>query len=387
MFRRIRRLIHPDPGDDMLDPSLRKIPVNLGSRSYNIILGSGIISDLPRHIPKSLRRRRACLVSDTRVYELYGEWIHEILVSSGLEISLIPPVIIPPGERSKSLKQFRRCQDHLIKHRFTRNDFIIGLGGGVPLDLAGFVAATYMRGIPVMHIPTTILAQADASVGGKTAINMAGGKNLVGAFHQPELVYSDLDMLTTLPLRQMKNGMAEVIKMAILGDGELFQSLDSLGSSLYRKQPAALADALATCCRLKAHIVARDEKEAGIRAWLNLGHTLGHALENLPGEKKWLHGEAVALGMVAAARVSVLMKLAVPDLTERIETVLKRFRLPVRTPPVSRDIIFRRLAVDKKRHTTGLRMVLPVEIGRVVIQDDVPEHVVRDALVALFQRD
>ncbi|MET0274639.1 MAG: 3-dehydroquinate synthase, partial [Phenylobacterium sp.] len=285
----------------------RTVGVGLGERAYEVVIGPGLIDEAGQRLLPFLKNRRVAVVSDETVWRLHGPRLSAALDRSGVEAF---PVIVAPGEQTKSFEGLADVTDRLLALEFDRGDVIVAFGGGVVGDLAGFAAAIYKRGIDFVQIPTTLLAQVDSSVGGKTAIDTARGKNLVGAFHQPRLVLADLDVLATLPDREMRAGYAEVIKYGFLGDFGFFEWLEAHGHEVLAREPAALLQAVARSVEMKAEIVAEDEKEQGRRALLNLGHTFGHALEAETGYgEALLHGEAVGVGQALAYRFSALQGL------------------------------------------------------------------------------
>ncbi|RME91070.1 MAG: 3-dehydroquinate synthase, partial [Verrucomicrobia bacterium] len=281
-----------------------------------------------------------------------------------------------------NLRTVARGYDQMAAHRLERRSFVVALGGGVVGDLAGFIAATYLRGIPFVQVPTSLLAQVDSSVGGKVGVNLPAGKNLVGAFYQPRLVLCDLDTLDTLPERELRAGLAEVIKYGIIWDAALFRRLERDLEKLLRREEGPMASVVARCCRIKADVVAQDEKESGLRAILNFGHTVGHALENISGYGRYLHGEAIAIGQVAAARMSArLLGLPARDV-ERIRALLERAGLPVRVrlSPARLEKLFEAMRLDKKVSGGEVKFVLADAIGRVRFGVKAPPEVIREAL-------
>jgi 3-dehydroquinate synthase len=285
---------------------------------------------------------------------------------------------VPAGEPAKSLKTVQACYDQLAAHRLERSSFIVALGGGVVGDLAGFLAATYLRGVAFVQVPTSLLAQVDSSVGGKVGINLKAGKNLVGAFYQPRLVLCDLDTLDTLPERELRAGLAEVVKYGIIYDARLFGKLERDLPKLLARQKPALAAVIARCCQIKAAVVGRDETESGRRAILNFGHTLGHALEAISGYGQYLHGEAIAIGQVLAAQLSAV-QLNLPDVAvARIRRLLQRAGLPtaIRLTPAQRARLHAAMKLDKKVSGGEIKFVLAQRIGRVRWGQSVPAGVV-----------
>jgi 3-dehydroquinate synthase len=335
------------------------LKVDLGERSYPIHIGPGLLSQPDLYQPH-IRGRQVMVVSNITVAPLYLQTVRDALSSYQLE-----QVILPDGEQFKTLEVLNRIFDALLENRFNRSCCLIALGGGVIGDMAGFAAASYQRGVDFIQIPTTLLAQVDSSVGGKTGVNHALGKNMIGAFHQPRCVLADTRTLDTLDDRQLSAGLAEVIKYGLISDYEFFLWLEKNIEQLLARNTESLIYAIERSCRCKADIVAADERESGKRALLNLGHTFGHAIETGMGYGRWLHGEAVAAGMVMAADLSARHGwLATVDV-ERIRSLLARARLPVTAPrEMSRSRFMDLMAVDKKTVDGGLRLVLLDGIGR-----------------------
>jgi 3-dehydroquinate synthase len=342
----------------------REIMVELGPRSYPVVVGSGVLGHLGMRLAALGYGGRCALVTSTRVAALYRDRVVGTLRAAGFE----PVVVeIPDGEEHKSLAWLALVYDRLLEAGIERTTPLVALGGGVVGDLAGFAAATLLRGLPLVQVPTTLLAQVDASIGGKTAVNHAQGKNLIGVFHQPRLVLADVETLGTLPRRELLAGLAEVVKYGVIGDLGLFEAIERQLDDLLRLDPELLTWLVATSGRHKADVVARDEHErSGLRATLNFGHTVGHAVEVLTGYRQFLHGEAVAIGMVAAARVSQAVDACDGTVVERIRALLDRAGLPTTLP---RDLTRAALALairgDKKSHGGKIRFVAVEAIGRV----------------------
>lgn len=343
-----------------------EVRIELGPAAYSVWVGQGLLGDGAR-LRGAVRGNQALIVSNETVAPLYLDPVRAALADLAQEA-----LILPDGERHKNLDEWRRVHDRLIAGGFLRDACVIALGGGVVGDLAGFAAATYMRGIDFVQIPTTLLAQVDASVGGKTAVNHAAGKNLIGAFHQPRLVLADLDTLATLPEREFRAGLAEVIKYGLIRDAEFFDWLERNVAALLGRDPQALRHAVVESVRHKAAVVAADEREHGARALLNLGHTFGHALEALTDYRRYLHGEAVAIGMLLAARLSArLGTLALAD-PERVAALLGRAGLPLEPPPeIEPAALLERMRLDKKNRAGALRLVLLDALGAARVRDDV----------------
>ncbi|HEY7124744.1 MAG TPA: 3-dehydroquinate synthase [Ktedonobacterales bacterium] len=336
------------------------------------------------HLPQVLQAlglaRRVFLVTDSQVGALYAGHLLELLHQAGLEAHLCT---VPAGENSKSLEYFSQVIDWLVQHKAERHDPLIALGGGVVGDLTGFVAASYQRGMPLIQVPTSLLAQVDAAIGGKTAINHPQGKNLIGAFYQPRLILADPACLLTLPERAYCEGWAEIIKSGVALDSELFAWLEASASSLLRPAPELLTKIVARCLRLKMELVQEDEREQGRRAILNYGHTIGHALEAVTGYTTWLHGEAVAIGMEAAAHIAIALGLLAPEAAARQRALLLACKLPISCPDLAFDALLEAMSRDKKVQSGRMRWVLPTSIGQAIVSSDVPLALVKQAVEAV----
>jgi 3-dehydroquinate synthase len=358
---------------------VRTVHVSLGNRSYAIKIGAGLLNRLGRECARLKLGRRCAIITDTNVGRRHAKAAFNSLASAGFAPVLI---IVPPGETAKSLKTVQTCYRQLASYHLERKSFIVALGGGVIGDLAGFVAATYLRGIAFVQVPTTLLAQVDSSVGGKVGVNLPAGKNLVGAFYQPRLVLCDLDTLETLPGRGFRAGLAEIVKYGIIRDAKLFTRLERDLTKLLGRDAQTLADVVARCCEIKADVVGRDETESGLRAILNFGHTVGHALEAISRYDKYLHGEAIAIGMVVAAGLSQkLLGLPARDV-RRIEHLLQDAGVPVaaRLNPARRRKLFAAMRLDKKVSGGEIKFVLAKRIGRVQFGCQVPLALIEQAL-------
>ena len=357
---------------------MRSVNVSLGSRSYPIQIGTGLLARLGKECARLNAGTRCAIITDTNVDRRYAKLAFNSLVKAGFEPTL---VIVPAGETAKSLRTVQSCYDQLAAQRLERKSFIVALGGGVVGDLAGFVAATYLRGIGFVQVPTTLLAQVDSSVGGKVGVNLKSGKNLVGAFYQPRLVLCDLDTLKTLPERELRAGLAEVIKYGIIYDSQLFARLERDLPKLLKRNPAALEAVIARCCEIKADVVSQDETESGLRAILNFGHTIGHAIENSSGYGKYLHGEAISIGQVAAAKLSALTGLAGED-AERIRVLFENAGLPtkIQLNPAKREKLFAAMRLDKKVSGGEIKFVLAKRLGKVVWGQKVPQSLIEQVM-------
>ena len=365
--------------------SERRIVVGLGARSYPVLVGPGLIGRAGALIAPYAPRRRTAVVTDETVAARHGEALAESLALEGLDA---PMIVMPPGEQTKSFEGLADLSDQLLALGLDRGDRIIAFGGGVVGDLAGFAAAIYKRGVDFIQVPTTLLAQVDSSVGGKTAIDTGRGKNLIGAFHQPRLVLADLDVLSTLPDRQMRAGYAEVIKYGLLGDLAFFEWLEAKGSMVLQREADALGHAVARSVEMKAAIVGEDEREtAGRRALLNLGHTFGHALEAETGfGEALLHGEAVAIGCALAFRFSARLKLCTGQDAQRAGAGIAAAGLPTRLSqldggPFSAARLVQHMAQDKKSEGGRLNFILARAIGQAFVAKDIAPADVRAFLV------
>ncbi|HSJ99169.1 MAG TPA: 3-dehydroquinate synthase, partial [Myxococcota bacterium] len=339
----------------------RTVRVELGERSYDIRLGVDLLDQAGPAIAERTKARRAAIVTVPDVARRYAPRLERGLRAAGLKVRRL---VVPDGERAKSFAWAQRLYDGLLDFEADRSTVVVALGGGVVGDLAGFVAATWMRGVPFVQVPTTLLAMADASVGGKVAVDLPRGKNLVGAFHQPRLVWMDLDTLRTLPRRQRAAGLAEVIKHGAIRDAALFERFERDVERILDLEPGPTLDVLARSCEIKAEIVSQDEREAGLRTLLNFGHTLAHAVETLTGYRRILHGEAVAIGMAFAARRSESLGHAPAGTADRLEALLRRAELPTEPPGFPRRAYLSALRVDKKRTDAHVRFVVLRGIGR-----------------------
>jgi 3-dehydroquinate synthase len=354
------------------------LKVNLADRSYPIVIGPGLLQSrelLAEHIPG----RDAVLVSNTVVAPLYASQ-----VKASLHGRRIIDVILPDGEQHKTLGNASRVFDVMIANRLSRDTVVLALGGGVVGDLAGFVAACYQRGVALVQIPTTLLAYVDSSVGGKTAVNHPGGKNMIGAFHQPHAVIADTELLRTLPERELRAGLAEVIKYGLICDASFFDWIETNMDALLQRSPEALTTAIYRSCQIKAEFVSRDERELGERALLNLGHTFGHAIESATGYVEWLHGEAVGTGMLMAADLSQRMGALDASVVPRLKALLMRAGLPVQAPRIGAARAMDYMRVDKKVQAGRVRLILLDGLGKAVATGDYPDSALHDTLTAHF---
>ncbi len=355
---------------------MQTLNVGLAERSYPIHIGAGLLgrTDL---IQPFLKSGKAAVISNTTVAPLYLEKLQAAL--QALDVDVIP-VILPDGEAYKNAETMGLIYDALLSSRCERNTPLIALGGGVVGDMTGFAAATYLRGVPFIQIPTTLLAQVDSSVGGKTGINHPQGKNMIGAFYQPQLVLADISTLNTLPDKELSAGIAEVIKYGLIRDLPFFEWLEQNMERLVARDPDALEYAIARSCRNKAEVVAADEHEKGERALLNLGHTFGHAIEAGMGYGAWLHGEAVAAGTMLAADLSQRLGWLREEDVVRIRKLHERAALPVVAPSLGTEKYLRLMGLDKKVAGGKIRFILLKAIGQAVMSGDVPENLLHQTL-------
>jgi 3-dehydroquinate synthase len=351
---------------------LYDVPVNLGERSYGIHIGAGVLDRLGGLCAEVGLKGKCLIITDENVGEYYAKTALQSLETAGFSACL---ATLPAGEQTKCGEQVFELYSRCIECGLDRHSFIVALGGGVIGDLAGYVAATYLRGIPFVQVPTSLLSMVDSSVGGKTGINLPEGKNLVGAFYQPELVLADLHTLKTLPAREYRAGLAEVVKYGIIYDAPFFQMLEENIEKLPEiGNVELLAQVIGRCCEIKADVVEQDEREGGLRAILNFGHTAGHALEKVAGYGEYVHGEAVSVGSIFAARASVeLTNLSAED-CKRIEKIFQALELPVHAPGYHWDDLRAALAVDKKTVAGMPKFVLASEIGNVSVGNEISEE-------------
>jgi 3-dehydroquinate synthase len=353
---------------------VKVVTVNLGESSYDIQIGSGLLPTLGQRCVSRGLTGRAAVVTNPTVNRLYGDAVQRSLTSSGYSVTMIE---MPDGEEFKNAVTLNSVYDALIEAGLDRRSFIVALGGGVVGDLAGFAAATFLRGIPFVQVPTTLLAQVDSSVGGKTAIDHPRGKNLIGAFYQPQLVLVDVETLSTLPRREYCAGLAEVVKYGIALDGPFFDYLERHADALLAMEGESLMAVIQRCCELKAQVVEQDEKETGIRQALNYGHTLGHALETLAGYRRLVHGEAVAVGMALAARICALRGECRDDDVTRILNLLGCLGLSVTPPVVETSQLLDALLKDKKSREGSINFICNQGIGNYSIAQLSPEELLR----------
>ncbi len=350
--------------------SAQTLTVDLGDRSYPIHIGSGLLDRADLLLPH-LAQKRVVVVTNTTVAPLYLERLTQTLTGAGVEVT---PVILPDGEAYKDWQTLNLIFDGLLQSRAERKTTLIALGGGVIGDMTGFAAASYQRGVPFIQVPTTLLSQVDSSVGGKTGINHPLGKNMIGAFYQPKVVLADTDTLKTLPPRELSTGLAEVIKYGLIWDAEFFAWLEANMQKLLALDEAAISHAIYRSCEIKAQVVAQDEREGGIRAILNLGHTFGHAIESGMGYGNWLHGEAVAAGMVLAADASRRKGWLSDADVARSRALIRAAGLPDTAPALGVDKYLEYMGHDKKVEAGKIRFVLLKKIGEAIITADLSQN-------------
>lgn len=360
------------------------IPVELPQTQYDIKIATDGLQYLGPWLSGIGKQGKVLLVSNPVIFKHYGETVVRSLTEAGFDVC---QCILPAGERYKTLRSIEKIHNVAFENRLERSSTMVALGGGVIGDMTGFAAATWLRGIAVVQVPTSLLAMVDASMGGKTGVNHPQGKNLIGAFHQPDLVLIDPNVLATLPGREFRAGMAEVIKYGIIWNAELFDQLEQakrLDQMRYVGE-ALLHDILKHSCQAKADVVSQDEKEAGLRAILNYGHTIGHAVESLTGYKAVNHGEAVGIGMVAAGAIATAMDLWPQTATDRQLTVIQKAGLPTQLPPdLKINDILTTLRSDKKVKSGKVRFVLPKRIGEAFVTDQVTDNIIRSVLEKMF---
>jgi 3-dehydroquinate synthase len=360
------------------NPRVSTIEVHLGQRSYTIEIGTGTLPALGRRASDWCRLSHAVVITDQNVETPHAQRAAESLAQAGARVDVL---VVEAGEETKSVESAAALWDQLLAVGADRKSVVVAVGGGVVGDLAGFVAATYARGLPLVQVPTTLLAQVDSSVGGKVGVNLTGAKNMVGAFWQPAGVLIDTAVLATLDDREYRCGLAEVVKYGVILDAEFFAYLEAHVDQLAGRDAAALEHVIARCCRLKADVVEADERElTGLRSVLNYGHTFAHALESVTGYATYMHGEAVSVGMLAASRLAERLGRVDRAFTERQRGLLVALGLPVDFPAADHDALMAAMAHDKKVEHGRLRFVLPTRMGHVELVDNVPEADVRAAL-------
>lgn len=356
---------------------MKKVKVDLGDRSYDIVIQKGLLQHSEEALSKIKLGSKGVLITNGTVGSLYAKSAKAGLEKVGAHVEVLT---VREGEEFKTLRTAEDLFAQMAEAGLDRSSFVVSLGGGVIGDLAGFVAATYMRGIDFVQIPTTLLAQVDSSVGGKVGVNLLNAKNMVGAFYQPKMVLIDPKVLASLPDREMRAGAAEVIKYGIIWDEDLFDYIEKNLPKIMSRDAEVLTAIIAKSCQIKGEVVQKDERENGLRAILNYGHTIGHAIESACRYKRYVHGEAIAIGMVCAATMGQRMSLCSQDCLERQENLLKEAGLPVGAKWAQPQEVYKRLFGDKKARAGVLRFILPRKIGEVIISDKVPENILKGVL-------
>lgn len=360
-----------------INTALKIVKVELGERSYPIYIGQKILPQIGESLSSLDLGPKVLVITNPVVRNLYGEIVETSLKDAGFEIIVAE---IPEGEEHKNLESAKFLYDIAFENRLDRHSTVLALGGGVIGDMAGFVAATYMRGVNFVQVPTTLLAQVDSSVGGKVAVNHPKGKNMIGAFYQPKMVYADIDTLTSLPEREFRAGMAEVIKYGVIWDEDFFVYLEKNHAEIKALSVEHIINVVERSCIIKADVVTKDEREESIRAILNYGHTFGHAYEALTGYSKFVHGEAVAIGMITAADVAVRMGFLTDIEKFRIEKLVTEFGLLSNFGDLDTQEIIASMQHDKKVESGKIRYVIPEKIGKVQIVKDIPREILIEAL-------
>jgi 3-dehydroquinate synthase len=357
---------------------MQKIRVELGERSYNILIDSNTLGGLGNVLERFDFGRRIAIVSNPTVFGLYGSTVSDSLRAAGFEPV---EIIVPDGEEHKNMESVGKIYEAMLRMRLDRKSALIALGGGVIGDIVGFAASTYMRGIDFVQVPTTLLAQVDSSVGGKTGVNHALGKNMIGTFWQPRLVWVDIATLATLPRREFLAGLAEVIKYGVIWDADLFDFLAANREKILGLDGPSLTHIIGRSCQIKSEVVARDERESGIRAVLNYGHTIGHAVETVTGYKSFLHGEAVAIGMYLEARLSAMLGMIGNEEVDRIRNLTEAYGLPCSLPAgTDLNALFSAMQLDKKTVSGEMKFILPERIGSVTMRTGISSGEIRKAL-------
>lgn len=359
------------------EKAVRTVKVDLGDKSYDIIIGHDLKQQIEDFIKTQKFSSRALLITDEHIAPLYAKGVQELLNNAGLDTKI---AVINAGEASKSLTVAEDLFTEAILHRLDRNSPIFALGGGVVGDLTGFIAATFMRGVPFIQMPTSLLAQVDSSVGGKVAVNHALGKNLIGAFYQPKAVFMDLDMMASLPKREIATGLGEVVKYGYIYDEEFYQYLLEHKTEILNLDSECISHVIARSCEIKAAVVSQDEKESGLRAILNFGHTLAHAIEKETEYKYYNHGEAVAIGMVGAAKISEKLGFVDSSVIADMEKLLTSLNLPIRAENCDAEKIYADIFHDKKTINGQVKWVVLKSIGTVEVTKNVPSDIVKASI-------
>lgn len=357
---------------------MQKIRLELGERSYNIVIDSAILNEVGKTLKRFEFSKKIAVVSNPTVYGLYGDRVSKSIKDAGFELN---EILVPDGEEYKNLDWTQKIYEKLLLAKLDRKSVLVALGGGVIGDITGFAASTYMRGIDFVQIPTTLLAQVDSSVGGKTGVNHPLGKNMVGTFWQPRLVWIDIDTLKTLPRREILAGLAEVIKYGVIWDEDLFEFLEVNQEIVLALDKSALTYIIKRSCEIKSEVVSKDERESGLRAVLNYGHTIGHAIETVTGYKNYLHGEAVAIGMHLEAKLSHMLGFIGSQEVERLKSLLTGYGLPADIPEgLDRAAVLSAMQLDKKTVSGELKFILPERIGSVEAHKGISREILKKIL-------
>ncbi len=361
---------------------MEKVKVELKENSYEILIGENLLEDVAKFTTLPQFTKKVLIVTDENIFNIYGEKLRKIFSNYDTNFEM---EIIPAGETSKSLAEAERIYTCAIESNLDRKSIIVAVGGGVVGDLTGFVAATYMRGVNFVQVPTTLLSQVDSSVGGKTAVNHKLGKNLIGAFYQPKAVFIDVSTLKTLPEREIKAGLGEVVKYGIISDADFFSYLEKNIEGILSRNVEVLKKIIKRACEIKAEVVSRDEKESGLRRILNFGHTIAHAIEEQTGYTKYAHGEAVAIGMIGAAYISQFLNYVDSEKVLRLKNLIESFGMYTHCEGCSVEGVYKLLFHDKKTVAGKINWVLMKDFGSVEITDEVPEKVIKMALEKIIQ--
>lgn len=356
---------------------MEKIHLDVGYTNYDIVIGQNLDDEIKKFLAGKKYSEKVLIISDSNVFPLYGEKIVKIFSDAGY---IAASYVVEAGEGAKSLTDAEKIYTKAIEERIDRKSLIVALGGGVVGDLAGFIAATYLRGVPFFQISTSLLSAVDSSVGGKVAVNHSLGKNLIGAFYQPEAVFIDTEFLKTLPKREIKTGFGEIVKYGVIMDANFIDFLEKHSDNIFEIDKEIYTKIISTSVKIKADVVSKDEREGDLRRILNFGHTIGHAIEKETNFKVYNHGEAVAVGIVAAMKIGEKLNLISSGDFLRIEKLLKELELPIKAEGATLEGIKRSMMSDKKTVNGKINFVLPVKIGEVTVKNDVPENVVDEAV-------
>ncbi|MBR1730011.1 MAG: 3-dehydroquinate synthase [Selenomonadaceae bacterium] len=355
---------------------MKIVKVDLDKNSYNIFIGGDLKSEIKNFAANEKFSKKAMLITDSNIEKIFADQIVSLLESAGLNVKIF---VVPAGETSKSLSQAEKIYTAAIEYGLDRKSAIFALGGGVVGDLAGFIAATYLRGLPFVQIPTSLLAQVDSSVGGKVAVNHQLGKNLIGAFYQPKAVFIDLNFLKTLPEREIKSGLGEIVKYGVISDKNFFDYLNDNADKILTLDHSIMEKIISRSCEIKANVVSHDEKESGLRRILNFGHTMAHSIEEASGYSRYTHGEAVAVGMIGAAFISRELKMIGDEEFKRLENLINKLKMISHVENCDVDHMFKSIFRDKKTINGKISWVLMKSIGEVSINSNVPDEIVKEA--------